>query len=608
MQERIEELNAYLRTALISCGIALVVGIICFSIPNATRNATLNSANSAIQTAGSNKPQVDTALKAQKGWYVLSYTAGLPEQLQQAQASIDSANVRLQQARKANSFDESIRLASDANQYAAQASQLMNQVQAQLTANDQKRTQANDRLGSQTTDLANAMSVSEASRQRYNQESAQWLKKYMNPLGDAIMQASSHSKIADNSMLAAAAVMPPTADVSQRGDPLAALTSLDQAKVAIDQINALAKQVTAGLDLQKEAQANAKFTIDKAQVQVQLASTHMQDVVASRGYTADKALSTANSLFVQAEQELAQAYQTMSTPDAREGKTDYLAVFTSAQASITHANQVFAEVDRQKTLDDSARQKLSQVSQTLITANAAISTAQSDLSTLRFNHAAGTWSSVADNVTVAQNNVASAHQMQYDAQQAIVQQSFVLADQKATDTLGQLNQATQLAQAVSSFEGNLESYRTQWPSIHDDAASTINAQTSEITSYGSYDTGAQNDYNSAVDKLRQAESAASNQYYENACSLAQQAKSLASDTGSRAYSAYEDEQRRITERSQPSFSSSDGGDSGGGGFDFGSGDGGDWSGGDSGGGGSDFGGGDGGDFGGGSSGGDGGDW
>ncbi len=614
MERWLNKLDSYLRIALSVCCGVLVLGVICYLIPHLAKNSTLDAAAATIQTVSDNQPSVGSTLEEQLRWYSPPYTAGLSEQLGKANSFLQTATNQLQQAKDAGSFDASIKLANDAIQSANDASILISQVQTKLVSNDVQRKQAIDRLDSVKKDLASGYIALAHASQRFSQEQDAWLTKYMGPLGDAIALAGKQVRVADDAATVASAYLPQFSDVGQKGHPANAMDHLDKAKAAIDQINTLAAKVTSELDYQTEAQTGAAPTIAQADTKVQLATTHMHAIADARGYALDKALALANSLYQHAATELAQAQLVMNSPVSAEGnKLDYAAAYEQAKQSVMHADGAFAEVDNQVALDDSARTKLGQYISVNAQARNAVHQASSDLQTLSEYHGRDAWSDVSNNVTSANNDVATAQKNSIDAQAALKDQRFADAEAKAQLSLDQLQTALTNAQAVSSLSSTLEDYRTnRWPYSRTNARTTIDGQTADIQSYGSYSSSAKGDYDGAVSLFTQAESEASSRYFRPATEYADQATSLASGTGSKARQAYDDyqaeqeRQRRQAEedrkraeeqaqqqQQQQNWSSSDSGSSGGSSCC------------DSGGGSS---GGDGGDWGGGDSGGDGGDW
>lgn len=592
-------------------GVFIILSILGIILPGVAKKTAVANGQEAYDQALQMYNDDNRVMQLQQLYFLPSYLDGLDQKQLQAYDLITLSGNTLADAKKPRlSLDESISLANLAKKQATDAHAIVVNVKASLDENERLRSTAQASLEQLTAQYGVANTLLGQVSGRYNNEKDQWLSKYMGPIGEKLSSATGSLKSASDNIALAQVNLPALDSTSHTGDPKTAQVQLDTAKIQIDSINSLMSEVTAGLDYQKEAKAQAAPTISKANSGVPLAIGHINDIVRTRGYTLDKALATANSLSTQAENELAQAQLIMTTP-LEGGKLDYPAAYELAKSSVEHANQAYVEVDRQTRLEDSARTKLSLYASALATANTAVSQANISYGILSANHAYDTYSDVSGYIDTANTYLSEAESVKASALQAvdIRQQRFEEADRLAGDALSKLSQVKEYADTVTSRAVSLEIARGDWPGKRNTASSIIESERSEVSNYGSYSSSAKSDFNSAVDYYNQALDDAETAHYQAACDNADTAANLASGTGSKAHRAYDDyqaeqerqrqaeeeaRQRAIDEANQPSSS------------DFGSDGGGSSSCCDSGGS-SDFGG-DGGDVGGGDTGGDGGDW
>jgi hypothetical protein len=592
-----------------------------FTLPSSVKAASLDAARAEIALVEQNEAAVRQEFFLQERWFSPPYVAQIPGMVQQSEACVKSAKDALHQAESAWSVDRAVLYAKSARASAFEASSTIGQIWDVLNGNSDLLDRSRAVFETVSSEAASLSNLLDGAATRYANEHDRFLLKYTEPMAMSLSTAGNTKASAVQYIAAAHAVLPPPEDKSGIGDPNAALQNLDTAKALVEKVNTLAEQVTAGLDYQREAVDNVDPTIQTADSRITSADRHMSDLATSRGYTKDKALSVADGFFRQAVGFRDQAKSIMASPVTEEnGKVDAPAAYEAAKQAIANADQSTAEADYQVVWEDGTRQKLASYASVLISANDTLSQAVRAEQILKNSHAHDVWNDVSMNLDSARSNIQTAENHKNNALSAldISQQRFQDANSEAQRALTALNQVLSLAQAVSDRAGHLEGFRSSWPAAHSNAQSVIAGERSNVESYGSYDSAARNDFNSAVNLLAQAEGEAVAWRYEPAVNNANSAATLASGTGSRSYRAYEDEQDRLrraeearkraaeeAERQRQlqsqNWNNSDSGSSSGG-YDFGG----------SSSGGSDYGGGsyggDGGDFGGGYSGGDGGDW
>lgn len=593
-------------TAVAVTVLFIVLSLLGIILPGVAKKAAIADAQTAYTDAFDLYNATNNTVALQQVWFASEYFEGIGEKQYAAYDLIVKSDKNFSEASSAWSLDNAIEYATLAKKDADEAYAILTEVKLQLDENDRIRREAMSALEDASDKFDAATTTLASGELRYDTENDQWLTKYMEPLGENISSATGAIQNARAHIDAAQAVMPALDSASQIGDPIAAIAELDQAKIQIDTVNSLMDQVTGGLDYQIKAKAQATPTIQQAAAGVPNALSHINEIVRTRGYSLELALAMANSLYLQSVEELTLAQEAIAT-QLEGGKIDFPLAYESALSAIDHANAAYSEVDRQVSLEDTARAKIAEFDATADFAAGLFMDAGWAYDTLEANHAYGAYSDLDLNLVTAQNYLVDAS-VSYDAATSLVSRSrqrFEEADAEIQFALDRLAQASALSSAIIDRSSTLEYYRGEWPTRSSNAYNTIEAERSQVNTYGSYDSSAQSDFNAAVDLYNEAVRYATDRYFQIACEKADEANTLAMGTGDEAEDAYDDyvreqeearrraeeeaqrqaeeAQRQAQEDSSPSIDSGDSGsccESGGGdGGDIGggdSGDGGDW--------------------------------
>lgn len=562
----IEDLKEWVTRDLNNLGFTLGIcllgfvfsGYLAFVEPGQAAAAAISQADKTIQIQKDAVTTIQTELDAQMKWYKPTYVEGLQDVLNIAQdpQHLGKASATIDSARRAFWADDKIRLARQADKIAgdpesgSSVANLIAGVKKTLDDNIALRQNTRGAFVSVGNNLPIASQNYQAALDRYNAEAGDHLLKYTIPLTQSLTSANQNLTAVQAALTNALTLLPGDSDQTQSGDPRGALEQLNKAKADIDEVNTLMSQVTSTLDQLKEAKTQARPATDAALTKNVITWGHISNIVSARGFSLNKALAAANSLYEQAVTAQGNAETILKSPIAKEGgKIDYPTAYAEAKRASFLAEQAVAEADNQVTLADSAASKIGQITSRTATVNNLISQASTSLLTLQAYHASATWSAVSGRTTAAQNHVASAYSYKTSATSlsSLDQQKFAEANNQADSGLLELSQAESLANDVISLVKVLEQYRASWPGAEQAAQDTINAQTGNINTYGGDASAEVNRYHQAKTKLDEARGDARSWYYQNAVTKAQDAQSLASGTGQRAYDAYQARTARETE-------------------------------------------------------------
>jgi hypothetical protein len=558
--------------------------VLLFGIPKWATDAAIQAAQESIGNFSGQYVRTGARHEAESGWYRHEYTVEIPGYLERGNALKSEAEEALQQALAAEWPDERISLAVKADLRAKLAIGELEKAEQKLNQNSQLRADVRRNLASQRVSDTTADILSSLSARFANEAKPMHLLKHTDPVGANL--AAIEKTFAEKSALIdqVQMLLPDDSSSAGNGDPTLAQEKLDAAKMLIDSINTLAVKVTGQLDYLAEALQNAAPFTSKARSDYESAVQHVAQIKAATGYW----LKTPTANVEQASLFLTTAESTLNSPSEGE-RTDYPAAYEAAKTSIDLSASGRNGADEEGAAADETAALISGFGNKHDVAQAKLDNGSTAYDSLNAYHANGAWSEVSSNKSTAERLMASATEDIRSAEQLSDSgtQLFLEARQKALNAYASLDKVAVLVSGLEATRDNLENHRQQWPASESRAESMINAQTSDINSYGGYDSSARNDYNSAVSLLSEARSDAQGRYYVPAVEKANSAYSLADGTGDSAHSAYRAhvaaeearkraeeeaaERRRQQESSSPSYGGSDWGSGGSssGGSDFG---------------------------------------
>ncbi len=573
----------------VGVGVMVLGFLLMFSIPAWVVKSAETAAADAIASAGTTQKSATLRDRNESPWFALQYTNAIPGLFSEADVDLKSAQSLLEQNGAVFSADEKLTNANSAQNAASAAESKLQEVVKILDNNLLLRVQALQSLNTTVESAKVSDDLYDLVRKRFDIEQGQYHPKYMNPLENNLIEVVQREKSAEHELQSAIDVLPENTATDHRGDPTLALTHLDAAKVKIDEINTLMTAVTAELDYQKLAMAEAAPKTAEAENTSANSNNYVDQIKRKTGYWLNQSgASLASSL-----SQLQLAQWTLATFD--QGYIDYPVAYEAALESIKLANEAVAQADTEVALAQSATNAIAQVNASVITVRSKVNEAISSQSVLESRHANSTWGSVSTNVSQASTLVDSATRRNTVAggYMSLQVQRFADAFAEAQSAQAELATAQNLAEEVVGTSSRLEGFRIEWPNAESRATQTIESERPQVNQYGSYSYSAKSDFQNAESLLSSARSEAGSRKFEPAVDQADQATSLAQGTGSRAYGAYEDYQdeqerqrqaaeeaaqeaaRQAQEESSSSGgssccdSSSSGSDSGSGGSDYG---------------------------------------
>lgn len=541
-------------------GGALLLLFLAVWIPSVVTENALKEAQQIILTAQTQVENASTRYDSESKWPKPEYISGLAGNLSQAQQWLSNdewtdagktmigAQKALAKA-KAGSWnpDDTLMWASRAKESADQAKRLGSIVITTLDTN--AKLQSDARAQQVKTDglFSGAQGNRTNTVTRFGQEKGDVLSKYTSQMETDLKAAQDAQTNGQRYIDAAKLMLPPANDTRNIGDPKQAMAEFDLAKIEIDKINTLAKQVTAGLDLQKEAKANSASRTKEAGNAVSNALVTIQNVVNTRGYTLDKALSQANAFYMQADTAQKLAARTLVSPIASEGsKLDYVLAYQSANEAISISGKVTTEVKFQTDTADTAQAKISQFPSVFAQVNTVVDQAARDLNTLLSYHAKSTWSDVSNAVNSARNLIteATSHFEKAKGLISLQVQQFVQGLSEINIGLDNLGSAQSQAQGLITKTASLEILRAQWPGAESSATNAINGASPTVDQYRGYSSRAVSELSSANGSLSSARSSALQLRWQDAINSANTAISQANNAKSWAKSDYDAEMAR----------------------------------------------------------------
>ena len=557
--------------------------VLLFGVPKWATDAAVNAANVTLEEASEQYIQTESRYKSESLWYKPTYTSEIPGLLERGNAFNTEAQGILEKAVLVDWPDERIKMANLAKSKAVQAVGEVETAIQLLDRNVQLRVAVRASLVSQESADATANVLAHLSQRFVSETNPNHLLKYTDPVMADL--AMIEQTIVDKGALMQVVYLslPDDSSVAGNGDPILAQEKLDAAKALIDSINTLATKVTGQLDYLAEALQNAAPFTSKARSDYESAAKHVAEIKAATGYW----LKTPTAKIEQASLLLAKAESTLNSLSEGE-RIDYPAAYEAAKSSISLSAFGSDGADEEVGAANETAALISGFGAKSAVAQSRFDDGNTAYDSLNAYHANGAWTNVSSNISKAERLIVSAAENIRTAEQFsdLRTQLFLEARQQALQAYASLDEVAVLASELEATRDHLESHRHQWPTSESQAESMINAQTSDINSYGGYDSSARNDYNSAVSMLNEARSDAFGHYYVPAVEKANNAYSLADGTGDSAHSAYrahvaaeearkraeeEAERRRQQESSSPSYGGSDwgGGGSSSGGSDYG---------------------------------------
>lgn len=547
-------------------GGALILLILATWIPSTVTKGAIERAQIAVSESTADVTNASTRFKNESKWPLPRYTEGLAGIVADADRWVSDTEwtdengeqvgaqkaLALAQAGNWNP-DTTLYWAKVAQENADLAKQLGAVVTGKLDVNAKLQNDARLKISETDKLLSNANTSRSDAQSRLNKERGDFLSKYSVSLDKVLLSANDSQTKGQGYLDAAIANMPPADDIWNLGDPDTALVELLKAKMEIDKINVLAGEVTSGLDLQKTAKAEAGTQTAQAEIEVRNAWATIQNVANTRGYTLDKALAQANSLYNQANSQQQLAAVTLVSPiESEGGKLDFLLAYQSALEALKSSGKVNTEVKMQTDTADEAQTKISKYPSTLTAVNTVVDQADRDRSGLTSNHAQGTWSDVANAAESAREYIrqAAIHFDNAVREVSLQFQQFVLALKEANLALDSLESARLEAQSVINRYGELENLRLiQWPAAESSAVSAINSAGPTVSIYSGYSYRAVSELSNANGSLSSARTYAMQLQWQSAIDSAGTAYTQANNAASWAQSDYDDEiDRQAAER------------------------------------------------------------
>lgn len=450
--------------------------------------------------------------------------------------------------------DVNVGWARKASERASDARKLVEQLLTRLDANIRKRDEAHSlytTLSDAITRQPDGLSAKlDAAQSFYDAESGYHKLKYVTPLKDKLDEARRIlNEPVGQALKNAFDALPPLESVEGNGDPIYAMGELLTVKAMIDEIVRLTEEVTAGegsLSDLKTDREQAQSVLTQASGRLGEAIGYINSTVADRGYSTDLALRQALDIYNEGVAARDRTDAALKNPDA-DGRIDWTVAHDEAKLALDRANASYAEVQDQRDAHDYVVRELQTIGIKQSEVNSVVGSAEDSLRTLDLFHNADVWRDVVHNLDSSGDgaqallNGVNGKITEANDYIRLNIQRFKDARARVQGVHTDLDTAKSKAQAVIDRATHLESVRIyDWPSAESNASSTVSAQTSEINTYGSYDSGAVSDYNTAKSRLDQAQREASEGRYEDAVATANSAASLASDTGHRAHQARDD--------------------------------------------------------------------
>ncbi|MFA6228255.1 MAG: hypothetical protein WC668_03650 [Patescibacteria group bacterium] len=473
-------------------------------------------------------------------WYKPEYSVPISDLIELGRINLSQAEEDIKQADAAGKSKQKKAQAIEAEKFIKASQRALENANEQLAAiekvtEDDRQELSQLQLGWEEKNRAYG-----SAKERLSSEGSQYLSKYAAQNLEELSEAKISLDKASGNLKKISDLLPVESS-DQLGDPNQARDLLTATSLLVDSIDSFVSKVASNLDFYQEAQANAKDRLVSAQNSISSANSYLDNLVGKGPLLAAKALKQPYADLRQAEQLFAVATEA-SQAIIEGGKYDLPLVYSNALKAAELANEAIRGADQQLIMAEKVRNNIAILASNIATAQNGLNQARQLRAKLDL-HAKTVWSPVADNVTLASDDLSWVRERLAKAQRiATEDQDYKLADSEITNGDRDLSQVNRFLLQFTKRVDDLESYRLDWPNQERRAERMIDDNEDSVESYGSHSSSAQSDFDSAKSHLAQARRDASDRRYESAVFNADQAYQLADDTGRKAKKAYDDYQ------------------------------------------------------------------
>ena len=529
--------------AVISITAVIFGSWLIFSSPGRRAEKSLIVAKQLVASEVKELKQFNSNFQVTLNWYKQEYTLPITVLLSSCQEKSVQAESEIKAAENAGSSKEKRAHADKAKDLIKTVSDDLVQAQNQLVAFEKMTADARQELAQVKVLIPDAISYQALAEKRLTNEGPDYLSKYTafnekiliqakNDLAEIVMECQDASNL-----------LPVESNLERLGDPSTAMELLKTAKENLTAVESAVDEVMKNFNFYRAATDKAGVTIDSSQQKIAIASDYLNGLVAKGPFKPAKSLKTAFKSIVQAEKILAEASVVLGRLTA-ENKYDFPLAYGDALKALDLADKAIQEANCQVALFTEATKGLGGLRLIIADLEKRISNSKSYQNKLH-NHAQNTWSAVANNASMANQNYYQAKDYLAKAEYLIsIDQAYETAIIEMQSGLQFLDQGQSLILALVQLAESLESYRLNWPDIERQAENAVSDEESNITDYGDYSPSAKSDFDSANDCLSSARFLANNQEYQLATQKAEEAINLADGTGNRALRAYRTHQER----------------------------------------------------------------
>jgi hypothetical protein len=513
-----------------------------FFRPKRLKTREIAAAYVALQNAIKVYDDTRKQVELEAVWFKpgLGYIDSFEADLNSAQILLDvdnGAQGSLNRAQAIRSYRKAIRFAREAVSKAQQAQQMLaDRVTPKVDAIKKMKLSAfatQQELRAANAKLNHGL---EALTKRYGVESQKYLSRYTTELAQKLKDSVGVQSRASVALTNAQPFLPLETDKTSKGDPRTANQHLGVAKVAIDELNTLMATVTSRLDYLAEADAKADTLFVEAKKAYSDSVGYVETVRKKTGYwlkSSDVDLGHAKSCNENCAAILALAVE--------RGIADKPVAYEVAKSALVACKAAVDKADSEVVAAKKATVALSRFEKMLAGAYDIRKSAENAQWVLEKRHAQSEWQNVTQNLVLARRKIADS-QSSAESAKALLDlssQRFIESLKLAEMACSGLEEADKQMWQVTELSQSLEQYRDKYPNFAHAARSAINAESSNISRYGSSDSSARSDYNEAVSLLADAENRAGSKHYREACKKASFAQQKVVGTGTRAKRAHE---------------------------------------------------------------------
>ena len=533
-------------------------GWLIFSSPARRAEKSLTVAKQLVVSETKELEQFNSDFTAPLNWYKKEYSLPIKALLFSCQEKSAQAKSEIKAAGQASSSKGKRAHADQAQNLIKTISDDLAQARSQLAAFEQITADARQLLHL-VEDLMPGVNYYQATAEkRLTSEGPAYLSKYAKANAKKLWESQANLKEVAGLHKSVINLLPADSDQGHLGDPNLAIEFLKVAEENLTTAKSITEEVTKNLDFYREATIQTAASLETSRQKISNTYNYLNSLVAKGPFQPNKALKAAFENVVKAD-ELLLGAKTAAETLTNENKYDLPFAYGESLEALRLANWSTEEADRQVALYTEATKGLTELQLAITNLEGGIANSRTYQSQLN-NHSANTWSAVAGNIKTAKHNSDTARNLLAGAQNLVaVDQSYSTALSEIQTGLKLLGQSEGLISSLIQVAKNLESYRASWPQVKRQADSAISNEEDKIDSYGSYDSSAQSDFDSAKSHLSAARSLANSQDYQSAVAEAKNAIRLADGTGDKAYQAYRDHQNR--QSASNSFTNSFGSDS-----------------------------------------------